>query len=101
MIHPFLLTVLIIYGIHASTRDGMLLAGIPLILIRLLTKVIKNENTVVNILKPLFDCTPCMASVYGTLMHLLMFPGAPLIGVVIWVLSISGFNFILNKLINR
>ena len=52
--------------------------------------------------KVLFDCTPCMASVYGTIAFFIVeFPTQGLVGLPVWVFSLCGFNYLLNKIINR
>jgi len=101
MTEYFILTVLSIYGIHASTRPGMILSWVRSIFDSVFLKVTKSESITMILLKPLFDCTPCMASIYGTAIHLLLWPQAPMFVLIIWVFSLSGFNYILNKLINR
>ena len=101
MTNYFIFTVLFIYGVHAITREGMLLAWIRTLIIRLVIKVTKNEVLIGKILKPICDCTPCMASVYGTISYLLLFPYTLDLYLVIWVFSLSGFNYILNKIISN
>ena len=98
MILQFIITVLITYGVKASTGSGMILEFIPITIIKYLTRYLKDE-TVFKIIKPLTDCTPCMASVYGTISFLLYFPDQSIINWVIWVFALSGFNYLLNKII--
>ncbi len=92
----FIITVLVIYGVHASTREGMLLNKLWILCFNVLDRFTKKPEWY---LKPLFDCTPCMASVYGSIMYLAVYGLET--GIVIWVLSLTGFNYILNKIINR
>lgn len=98
MIQHFLITVLVIYGIHAITRDGMLLGGLYMKILFILSKRIKHPE---KILKPLFDCTPCMASVYGTISYVLYIGFTDPLTYVVWVFSLCGFNYILNKVLNK
>ena len=100
MILQFTITALVIYGVKASTSTGMILEFIPIWTIKLLTKFL-NDRYVHYLLKPLFDCTPCMASIYGTISYWCYYPGPSVDGWVVWVFALSGFNYILNKVINR
>lgn len=45
--------------------------------------------------KPLFDCPPCMASVHGTLIHLVL--GGSLITWIPFVICLSGLNYFLTQ----
>lgn len=98
MIQHFLITVLVIYGVHASTEPRMILSGVYDKLFFFLSSKMRNPSI---ILKPLFDCTPCMASVYGTISFFMVdsFPTPLLWNFVVWVFSLCGFNYILNKLL--
>ena len=107
MILHFLITVLFIYGIHASTRDGMIFSDAYFRLFYFISRWTSKPE---RVLKPLFDCTPCMASFYGTISFFIAFPPSALAITnhwafvmmwVIWVFALSGFNYILNKLLNR
>lgn len=114
MIQHFIITVLVIYGIHGSTRGGMLLAPFALWLESLISGKTFNsmdctpcvptrrENIAYYTIKMLFNCTPCMASIYGTISFFLVeFPTQGLVGLPVWVFSLCGFNYILNKSLNR
>jgi hypothetical protein len=92
----FIINVLVIYGVHASTRNGMILERLWIVCFNILNRFTKRPEFY---LKPLFDCTPCMASVYGTAGYLIVY-GLE-IEIIVWVLSLTGFNHILNKIINR
>lgn len=109
MILHFIITVLVIYGVHASTREGMIFSGVYM---RVLFFVGRWGNKPERILKPLFDCTPCMASFYGTISFFMVLSPARLavndpqafqyvLSWMIWVFALSGFNYILNKLLNK
>jgi hypothetical protein len=102
MIQHFLITVLVIYGIHGTTRGGMIFD-----LKRVDTwmfKRLKGKYIYLfdNIFKALFDCTPCMASIYGTISFFILVDNLDgLIYLPVWVFSLSGFNYILNKVLNK
>ena len=101
MIQQFIITVLVIYGVKASTDDGMILHGLYMTILKLLDKFF-SERVVIMVMKPLFDCTPCMASVYGTASFFLYgdFPEPMLLSLTVWVFALCGFNYILNKIIS-
>ena len=88
MFQTFIITILVIYGVNKVTDVGMLLEWVR----------IKADVLPSKLLKPLFDCTPCMSSIYGTIsffytsLHLVYLP--------VWVLSLCGAITLLNKLIN-
>ena len=113
MIQHFIITVLVIYGVHGSTRHNMIFS------ISWLERYFIKESGFIDYSNPdpqytfvgkvwlklskaLFDCTPCMASVYGTISFFIVeFPTQGLVGLPVWVFSMCGFNYLLNKLINR
>lgn len=88
MLKTFITTILVIYGVNTVTNVGMLLEWVR----------IKADILPDKLLKPLFDCTPCMSSIYGTAsffctsLHIVYLP--------VWVLSLCGAITLLNKLIN-
>jgi fatty acid desaturase len=58
----------------------------------------KTGETASFILKPLFDCPPCMASVWGipfALLHPLS------IWTLVYLFALSGFNYIVMKIISK
>ena len=104
MILHFTITVLVIYGIKASTGKGMLLEPLYnkyiILMDRIFSKPMTYENTKLwytYITKPLFDCTPCMASVWGSLSFWLYYPDPTVMAWVIWVFALAGFNYLINK----
>ena len=97
MKETFFITVLFIYGIHGVTRHGMLLGFVSKWFD---TKIIIGHTYYNSIAKVLIDCTPCMASVYGTISFVLFKP-TDLIYYPIWVFCLCGYNYVLNKLINK
>ena len=100
MIQHFLITVLVIYGVHAVTEPGMVLGGMYQKFFYMLSRKMNDPS---KILKPLFDCTPCMASIYGTISFFMFcdFPSPLFLSYGVWVFSLCGFNYILNKILNR
>ena len=94
----FLITVLVIYGIHATTQPQMIFSGLYNKLFYLLSRWMKDPS---KILKVLFDCTPCMASLYGSVSFFFFFPEPSFHSWAVWVFSLCGFNWLLNKFINR
>jgi hypothetical protein len=97
MIQTFLITSLFIYGIHATTRHGMIFEFISKWIDN---KILLGHVNYNKIAKVLIDCTPCMASLYGTISFVLFNPTA-LIYYPIWIFCLSGFNYIVNKTMNR
>lgn len=101
MIQQFLITVLFIYGVHASTRDDMLLDFLRSALFYKCKKPLDFDIRV-KLSKVLFDCTPCMASLYGTISFVVfVYPEQALSHWPVWVFSLSGFNYLLNKILNK
>lgn len=120
MIEHLIINSLVIFGVHASTRDGMIFGFVAEFvtkgLMKLLTPRTKRvsqwpgsfiddvnlaevaaKRTIVFI-KPLFDCPPCMASVWGipfVLLHPLNIWSA------VYLFALCGINYITMKLINR
>ena len=100
MILYFLITSLVIYGIKASTDQGMILEPVYGLFIRLLSNFM-GANGIIYLLKPLMRCTPCMASVWGSLSYVLYYPDPSVMSWLIWVFALAGFNYIVNKLLQR
>lgn len=97
MILHFIITVLVIYGIKASTRQGMILFPVYVLVVRALDRLMGERLDYIT--KPLFDCTPCMASVYGSLSYWLYSPDPSVMGWLVWVFALCGFNYLINKVI--
>lgn len=107
MIEQLAINSLLIFGIHASTRRNMLLsyfyqriaAGLAYCLFKLYKKdVCKSEDHTAIILKPIFDCPPCMASVWG-LPFALMQPLS--IWTLVYLASLTGLNFIIMRIVTN
>jgi hypothetical protein len=97
MIENIILTSLIIFGVHATTNDGMIFHGIykkvmSFVIIKFIDKPIIWES----VDKVLFRCPPCMASLYGTLSFL--FICLPIEQYIPFIFAVSGLNYILNKI---
>lgn len=107
MIDHLIINSLVIFGIHAATRRNMILsyfheriaAGLLYLLLKLYKKdIAKAENSTAIILKPLLDCPPCMASVWGIPFALMQ----PLsVWTLVYLFALSGLNYIIMKLISR
>lgn len=126
MIEHLLINSFLIFGIHASTRDGMIFGFITKFVNRWIVRFFlwaykdgkpnrivvnhpdfpdildygvidateKAGNTTAIILKPLFDCPPCMASVWGIPFVLIQ----PLsIWSIVYIFALSGLNNIIIK----
>ena len=101
MIETFLINSLIIFGVHASTRQGQVLHFIAKFVYGSALKVPSPKEAYYRtiISKVLFDCPPCMSSLYGSIgFSLFIFPDLSLWWMVGWVFSLCGFNYLLNKL---
>jgi hypothetical protein len=120
MIQHFLITVLVIYGVHASTRSGMILGYFGDLYDNPFKSKCNCYTGVVcrcpetsrsykwykikkKVYKMVFNCTPCMASIYGTISFFMFcdFPSPLFLSYGVWVFSLCGFNYILNKILNR
>lgn len=111
MIQHFIITVLVIYGIHASTRDGMILDILPDIIFKIFFIGVSGKSGDVatskrayvahKLSKALFDCTPCMSSVYGSLSFFLVEFPMQVCWLPVWVFSLAGANYLISKIINR
>ena len=94
----FFITILVIYGVHAATREGMILDVGRL---QVLCYDHFKTSFVDKLFKVLFNCTPCMASLYGSVSFVSCFSFYQIGYLPIWVFSMCGFNFILNKFLNK
>jgi hypothetical protein len=112
MIYTIVVNSLLIFGIHAITRPGMLLPMLPSYCRKPIIYIISRGNEDCSedsiyfkavrisnfIMKPLFDCPPCMASVWGipfALLHPLS------IWTLVYLFALSGFNYIIMKIISK
>jgi|LakMenEpi03Aug12_release.lakeMendotaPanAssembly.Ray.scaffolds.fasta_scaffold27346_10 hypothetical protein len=82
--HALVLNSLVIIGVHLLTRVGMLLY--PFV----------NDDWHEYIRKPLYDCPPCMASVWGIAGW---FYFAPDVNIIIYLLALCGLNGLLSAII--
>lgn len=83
--HAIVINSLVCLGIHVLTRVDMLLW--PLIQ--------HTERWSDYIKKPLFDCPPCMASIWGAIGYIYF---APDINAIPYLLALCGFNALLSNL---
>ncbi len=92
MILPAIITSLICVAVHnVLVSDGMVLKWLG----DYIDEVIKF--TIIK--KPLFQCLPCMASIWGTAAYLYSFTNYDAIQWVVFVLIISGLNKLAEKFI--
>lgn len=97
MIDYILLTSLSIYAIHTATRPFMILEWFKIKFNnRLLLQLDIDPEKLLYINKWLWDCPPCMATLYGTIAFFLVC--LPLYLLPVFVLSVSGLNAVIVKL---
>lgn len=96
-----ILASLIIFGIHATTREGMIFHGVKMRVASKIEKLLSRkydfyeaEKKTAFLLKPLFDCAPCMASVWGTIIYFTLNPSYPYLA---FIFGLSGLNFLVNR----
>lgn len=77
---------LICLGVHVVTRDGMLFGHVA----DYIRHYIGEFPS-----KPLFDCPPCMASVWGIIGWFYFIPDIALIP---YILTLCGVNALVNKI---
>jgi len=77
---------LVCLGVHVLTRDGMLFAPIA----EYIRSIVGEYSA-----KPLFDCPPCMASVWGLLGWFYLMPS---LAIVPYLLVLCGVNALISKL---
>ena len=73
-------------GVHCLTREGMLMYNVADYI---------RSKVGEFICKPLFDCPPCMASVWGLLGWFYLEPG---LAIVPYMLVLCGVNALISKL---
>lgn len=95
-----ILASLIIFGIHATTRVRMIFHPLrkkvsELFEFLLYRKLGEYERTtkVAFILKPLFDCPACMASVWGTVYYFTIGSSLPYL---VFIFALSGLNWLIT-----
>jgi len=95
----FIATSLFIYGVHATTRDGMIFEFVPIAIINAIGP--RFEAVIPYVLKPLCDCTPCMATIYGTASFFITGGADNLLLWPVWVFCLAGFNYLISKNLSR
>jgi len=109
LMQVFFINSLLIFGIYAITGKGMILGFLQ----RWGTENkpcdnqffvngeyqvdVKTQSTMWS--KPLFNCPPCMASIWGTAGFI--YAGIGWEYWIVWVLSLAGFNYIVNKMLDK
>jgi len=83
-------------SVYNLTRDGQLLEWLRNIVHNLLYFILgeKNPKTHKYLMKPFFECPPCMASIWGTIFYWSIFAG----GIKEWIVCVL-ISSILNKII--
>lgn len=83
---------IICLGIHTTTREGMVFEPIANAM-RCFANGIMDESQ--YLCKPLFDCMPCMASIWGVAGY---FYFEPDINIIVYVLALCGVNALISKI---
>jgi hypothetical protein len=92
---------LVCLGVHVATREDMILFPFAQFIKRLSRKVgdyispCSDFNMAYYVCKPLFDCPPCMASVWGLLGWFYLMPS---LAIVPYLLVLCGVNSLISKL---
>ena len=101
MVLMLIVNSLIIFGIHASTRERQILEFVVHLYYKMFSINLKPKqaNRVSMGAKVLFNCPPCMASLYGTLFFAcFIYPTLGILYLPGWVFSLCGLNYLLNKI---
>lgn len=86
------ITALVCVGIHnVLTADGMIF--------KWLGDFIDSVVEINWIKKPLYQCLPCMASVWGSASYLYYYHGHDVVEFIIFVVIVSGLNKLFQKFI--
>ena len=97
MIESIVLTSLCIYAIHTATRPQMILEWLKVkVNNRLLLQLDIDPEKLVYINKWLWDCPPCMATLYGTFAF--FYTDLSFNFLLVFVLAVSGLNAVIAKL---
>jgi hypothetical protein len=82
---------LIIFGIHAATRDGMIFEH-PRVAIQNAMDGLLGVVWSEWLQKPLFSCVVCMSSVWGVMLS--VYFGVALYDIPAMILTVTGINFV-------
>ena len=95
----FLINSLVIYGVFASTGEGMILGFVQRWTTYniYLPPIKSGEKEIAFWTKPLWNCPACMASVYGTAGF--YFTDLSWWWLPVYVFALSGFCYLISKLI--
>jgi hypothetical protein len=113
MIERLIINSLVIFGIHAASKDGQIFGFVATFAMRksisgftwwfakslpLDIAEVKAVRYTTILTKPLFGCPPCMASVWG-IPFVLIHPLS--VWTLVYLFALSGLNYIIMKLISR
>lgn len=98
-----ILATLIIFGIHATTREGMIFHSFKMWIASKIEKILSRKNDFYEaekktafILKPLFDCPACMASIWGTVIYFTLNPDYHYL---VFIFGLAGLNYLISRFI--
>lgn len=63
----------------------------------MIMKLPLNTRQARTILKPMFLCPPCMSSLHGLVLFLVLFQGWPLYHVIAYIIVLAGLNYIIKE----
>lgn len=85
-----------IWGVHCAMT--MVFKGIAAKIEALLFQLLNNNTKLTRaILKPIFLCPPCMSSLHGLILFLVLFQGWPFYHVIAYVIVLAGLNYIVKE----
>jgi hypothetical protein len=80
--------VLWVWGFFALFNSRYLLGGVHAWL---------EGKTNYKVMKPIMACPPCMASLHGTIIYVIMFPGFNVLQWIVFVIVLMGANFLIKE----
>jgi len=83
-------TALVIVFFHCSYQEGGILLWLRIEIDKLF------YGKYFRLRKPLYDCLPCMSSIYGTVLYLLQFE-FHVKHFILFIFSLAGLLYIINK----
>lgn len=95
MIEVILIGSLCILGLYAATGEGMILE-----FLRNFFERATNNNILRHIRPALYECPICMASIWGTIVWLLLGNWFS-VSWVLYVFAVAGLNYVLINLVNN
>lgn len=85
-------------GMYVLYQPGMILGKLP----DYFSKALNNwtperADLIVKLRKPLFDCLPCMSSVYGSIYY---FTARSDTNYLIFLVTVCGLNYLFSRIVN-